>query len=391
VHPPSSATLHHMMRPLSILAPTRYPWRFNAPRTSRHHIENRRFLPLNYLSPRIEGVTLFNPWPPHRFDLIHAFNRIPLGRLPFVIGFESHLPRAFGWEHSAWFRWMTRRLATDGCRAIVAISEFARRIFLARHPDATALRGKLHVRYPNLVIPDLPDMFDPLEHGPVRLVFVGNHFARKGGCVAVTMAELAHQKGIPVELDVVSRLEMGGAIWTDPAEQEHFVRYRARLRLPNVRLHQDLPNASVLDLLRRAHFSILATFGDTFGYSALESMANGTPVIATRQGALPELITHRQNGILLDLPTTQEGEWVHLNTPDRRASAFVRHWHDEVRRLAEAALGALQETMADRTRFAAMRACARQSVQRFSADAAARFWDDFYERAVEGIVPAAES
>jgi glycosyltransferase involved in cell wall biosynthesis len=380
----------------TILAPTRYPWRFNGPSNSRHRIENRDFLPLNYLSPTIEGVTLFNPWPPRRFDLVHAFNRIPVGPRPFVIGFESHLPRAFGIEGGRWWDWMTGLLASERCRGIVAISDFSRRMFLAQHTGTTrsatvraALRGKLHMRLPNLALPPATDLVQVNHTGEIRLVFVGNHFARKGGCVAVVMAELARARGIPLVVDIVSRLEMGGAIWTDPSEAETFKPYLALLEQPNVRLHRDLANGAVLALLRRAHMSLLTTFGDTFGYSALESLANGTPVLATRQGALPEIIDHGKNGILLDLPVTSDGEWMHLGTPDRAASGFVRMWHDEVHRLAEEALAALVEASADPARMHAMRQTARHSAERFSPEHATEWWDDFYDRACTGIVPAA--
>ena len=380
----------------TILAPTRYPWRFNGPANSRHRIENRDFLPLNYLSPTIEGVTVFNPWPPRRFDLVHAFNRIPIGRCPFVIGFESHLPRAFGIEGGGWWDWMTGLLASERCRGIVAISEFSRRMFLAQHARATrsgtvraALTGKLHMRFPNLALPPEADLIQVADTDEIRLVFVGNHFARKGGCVAVVMAELARARGIPLVVDIVSRLEMGGTIWTDPSDVETFKPYRALLDQPNVRLHRDLANGAVLALLRRAHMSLLTTFGDTFGYSALESLANGTPVLATRQGALPEMIDHGDNGILLDLPITSDGEWVHLGTRDRAAPGFVRMWNDEVHRLAEKALAALVEVSADPGRMHAMRQAARRSAERFAPEEATEWWDDFYDRACVGIVPAA--
>ena len=143
----------------TILAPTRYPWRFNGPANSRHCIENRDFLPLNYLSPTIEGVTVFKPWPPRRFDLVHAFNRIPIGRCPFVIGFESHLPRAFGIEGGGWWDWMTGLLASERCRGIVAISEFSRRMFLAQHARATrsaAVRAAHHRQAPPALTRTLP-------------------------------------------------------------------------------------------------------------------------------------------------------------------------------------------------------------------------------------------
>src|SRR6266480_6214358 len=111
---------------LNILAPTRYPWMFNSPRHSKHNISIRNFLPLNYIHSSIEGVTVFNPFPLCKFDLIHAFNRIPVGVTPFVIGFESHLPRAFGREDGQLFAVLSQMLASKRCRKIVAISQFAR-------------------------------------------------------------------------------------------------------------------------------------------------------------------------------------------------------------------------------------------------------------------------
>lgn len=342
---------------------------------------------MNYLSPRLEGATIFNPLPLRRFDLIHAFNRIPLGLLPYVIGFESHLPRAFGMEGTPLWHMLTRSLASRRCRGIIAISEFARRIFLAQHGDQMPeLRDKLHVRYPNIAIPAAGDALDPADNGPIRVVFTGNHFARKGGCVAVVLAELAHQRGLPLIVDIVSKLEVGGTIWTDPTDAAVYPPYLARLGLPNVRLHQNLPNTAVQDLMRQAHFTLLPTFGDTFGFTAIESMANHTPVIATRQGALPEVISHMQDGILLDLPVTELGEWVHLGRSDRQSTQFVQIWRDEVQRLAEAALEAIVQVTADRQIMASMRRAARFSVMRFSADDANLYWDRFYDAAVEGVV-----
>jgi len=142
----------------------------------------------------------------------------------------------------------------------------------------------------------------------------------------------------------------------------------------------------VQDLMRQAHFTLLPTFGDTFGFTAIESMANHTPVIATRQGALPEVISHMQDGILLDLPVTELGEWVHLGRSDRQSTQFVQIWRDEVQRLAEAALEAIVQVTADRQIMASMRRAARFSVMRFSADDANLYWDRFYDAAVEGVV-----
>ena len=377
-----------MSQPLSILAPIRYLWKFNSPKQSRHRISVRTFLPTNYISKKIEGMTIFNPLPPRHFDLIHAFNRIPLSTLPFVIGFESHLPRGFGIENSAFFKSMTSKLASDKCRAIIAISEFARRTFIRMHqrsPYRDLLYQKIQVRLPNILIGEAPDACEPSPQEPISVVFVGNHFGRKGGCVTLRMAELAMVKRLPIAFDIISGFEVGAPSWTDPLKSGYFDRYRELLRLPNVRYHRSLPNASVLELIQRAHFAILTTFSDTFGFSAIEAMANYTPVIATRQGALPEFIEHNKNGILLDLSTDEFGEWIYLGA-DRTSENFARRHREEIERLADAALNAVERMTANGQKYRELRRNARTTaVNLFSAKDATEYWDDLYEASVRRI------
>jgi glycosyltransferase involved in cell wall biosynthesis len=44
----------------------------------------------------------------------------------------------------------------------------------------------------------------------------------------------------------------------------------------------------------------LISFEEPFGFSVIESMACGTPVIATRRGSMPELVQHGVNGALVE-------------------------------------------------------------------------------------------
>ncbi len=46
----------------------------------------------------------------------------------------------------------------------------------------------------------------------------------------------------------------------------------------------------------------LISFDEPFGFSVIESMACGTPVIATRRGSMPELVQDGVNGYLVDAP-----------------------------------------------------------------------------------------
>ena len=373
---------------LMILAPTQYPWRFNSPRVSHHTVIRRKFLPLNYLSPSLEGITFFPPFPVP--DLIHAFNRIPVSRRPFVIGFESHLPRGFGIEHTSFFKWMTRMILDDRCRGIVAISDFARRMFLhqhAGHPRLEMLRRKLFVRLPSVVMPGAPDLSVRGSLTPLRLLFVGNHFARKGGCVALRMAERALAQDIPLNIEIVSNIEVGAVSWTDPSDPSFFDRYRPLLSLPNVRLHGALPNNEVLERIRSAHFLMLPTFGDTFGYSAIEGLMQGTPVIATAQCALPEFIRDGSNGYLLNLPLTEKGEWELLGHPDRGSRAFTSAHAEAVDNLAEQALVRLEGLLARPGQHKDMIQEAYDSAGRYFGSAWADiFWDGVYGRAEQRVL-----
>ncbi|WP_174293494.1 glycosyltransferase family 4 protein [Sphingomonas bacterium] len=375
-------------RPLTILAPTRYPWRFNGPRASRHRVCNRSFVPLGRLDPRIEGVTIANPWPPRRFDLVHAFNRIPIGTTPYVIGFESHLPRAYGLEDTGYFHRLQRSLASERCRGIVAISDHALAIFRATHrgsPLAATLEAKLCRRYPNLpVAAAMPERHR--QGDAIEVAFVGNHFARKGGCVAVRLAEIAAERGLALRLTIASSLQMGGGIWTDPRRAGYFDGWRRRLDHPGITVVGPLPNAQVGALFARSDVALLASFGDTFGYGAIEAMAAGCPVVATRQGAFPEFIADGVDGVLLDLPTNGFGEWVGSSAPDRDTPAFERLFTDEVERLAEESFAAIAGLGG--AALTAMRGRAFATARRmFDAADANRFWDDYYAAAVRPASP----
>lgn len=372
-------------RRLKILAPTRYPWRFNSPRQSRHTIDIRNFIPFNKISPKLEGFTVFAASPFARYDLIHAFNRIPIGTTPFVIGCEAHLPRAFGLESSSYYRLLNRALIGDRCRRVIAISKHATKVLAKQHaddPDWNTVAAKLEIRYPNMVMPGVQnDTTSSLD--PVRLVFVGSHFGRKGGIVAVKMAEKAKAIDFPLHVTIISDLNAGGAIWTDPADRTLFEPYFKLLGLDNVAHLGSLSNAEVQKHLRSAHFSILTTFSDTFGYSAIESMAHGTPVIATKQGALLEFIEHDVNGVLLDLETNDVDEWVAI-VRDRSTPDFAQYYFAEIERLADAALASVVSLTASPDRYFQLRQCAVEAVAaRFNHIDANKYWDDLYERSLQ--------
>ncbi len=87
-----------------------------------------------------------------------------------------------------------------------------------------------------------------------------------------------------------------------PAAPE--LRYRL-LQLVSAQWREDVqfvgeePDA-LPDLFGKAAISVLPSLWEPFGMVILESMATGTPVVGTRDGAIPELISNRDVGRLFD-------------------------------------------------------------------------------------------
>jgi len=340
----------------------RYQTRFNIPKPSRHTIRPTLFFPTHRVSSHIEGVTVL--WPT-RCDLIHTINRIPIfTKKDFVISFESHLPRYFGGEKTGFFKYMRGLLASPSCRRIIAYSEFAKKIFLAAHAgtrELDALEGKLEVIYPNIILPEYNNE-SRTQKAPIRLVFVGAHFGRKGGAVAARAAELARQCRMPLHFHIISSLQAGGGVWSDPRDRAFFDPYFRLLQNDNVTFDKTLANERVIEALRGADFSILTTLSDTFGFSAIESLAVGTPVIATPQGALPEFIIDGHNGLIVPLEVNAQGEWIHGSRSDKDSEAFEAVYRNEIERMAQSLVEAVAACSSP---LATMRQNARATAEKF--------------------------
>lgn len=70
---------------------------------------------------------------------------------------------------------------------------------------------------------------------------------------------------------------------------------------PSVELVGTLDRSAVVDRLRAAAAAVVPSqCEETFGLAALEAMATGLPVVASRIGALPELVGGEDTGLLVD-------------------------------------------------------------------------------------------
>jgi len=155
----------------------------------------------------------------------------------------------------------------------------------------------------------------PFENLPITaeiadyLLFVGRIAAEKGVAEAI---DLARRVGLPLKMaakvhDATERALFEALV--KPAASDGIVDFRGEL---SAAARDPLYTAAKATLM-------LGAWPEPFGLVAIESLAAGTPVIARRSGALPEIVEHGVDGYLVDDLAEAERAVQMLSRLDRRA------------------------------------------------------------------------
>lgn len=239
----------------------------------------------------------------------HFFNSINLGGNPWVVTFETTLPR-LGDSPKFWYNIGVKKLAKCNCKKIIALSQctFDRQIdFLKRmYPQYfNAIINKMVVMHPPQAL--LIEEYSQKALDPKSLVFtiVGTDFFRKGGREILNVFSELIPLFPQLKLNIVSSLH-----YDDYASKATILDYNKAVELiekfpVNIFLYNGLPNIKVLDLLKKSHIGLLPSWGDTYGYSVLEAQASGCPVITTNLRSFPE-INNNIIGWVLKMPLNNE-------------------------------------------------------------------------------------
>jgi glycosyltransferase involved in cell wall biosynthesis len=149
--------------------------------------------------------------------------------------------------------------------------------------------------------PDLPwianipnaldfSVYPAAPHRGDYLLFVGRFNAEKGAHRAVAVAM---ETGL--QLKLIGKMR-------EPAEQEYFHEFiQPHLRDGQIEYLGEVSHGEKVELLQNARATLFPIkWEEPFGLVMIESMACGTPVIATRWGSVPEVIEHGRSGIIVD-------------------------------------------------------------------------------------------
>ncbi len=237
-------------------------------------------------------------------------------RTPFVLTAHFHPIWSIegGWTRHRLRAFYDRRLAGPIVRS-------AARVIVQTHEEERLLRS-LHLELPPLEIV-------PPGYAPAPAVAPAGTFRSQYGVAGpyvLFVGRLASNKGLLTLVEAFARLapnhpdavlvlvgEDGGMRAAVTAAAE------ARGVGDRVRLLGHVADDAVLaDGYRDARFSVLPSEYEAFGLVLLESLAQGTPVIASRVGGIPEFVPDEQAGLLVP-----PGDAAAL------AAAMERLWNDE--------------------------------------------------------------
>lgn len=226
------------------------------------------------MTPYIE-VTIERAWSvAHRFQVIHSH----LDTLSFSFARHSPVPVLHTLHGRLDLPGVPELLDEFRDIPLVAISESQRRWWPKNNWVATVHHGL------------------PLEDAP---------FSERPGRYLAFVGRIAHEKGVEAAIELARSVElplyMAAKVHEDdekrlfaavvaPAVDEGVVVFKGELATKQ----RDKLLAGALATV------LLGAWPEPFGLVAIESMATGTPVIARRAGALPEIVDHGVTGFLVD-------------------------------------------------------------------------------------------
>lgn len=368
-------------RKLRIRTARSYPVPFLIDLGQRNAVFLKR--PLTPLRRFFDCADAFGFYPEPDYDALHTINAVPLlGRAPYIITFEDYLPRVPEDRYMGRLeRFLQKRLLSDRCRALVAISEFGLRQFRWQNrdfPGRAALEAKMHLIHPAI---RLRRRAPKKRSATLKLLFVAHHFMLKGGPALMRAHERLRRAGVPVETTFVTSLRFDEHDYFGPPSRPLMERETAKLATTEgVTRLGAVPNAEVLRLMDEADFFVFPTFQDTFGFAPVEALAHGTPVLATNTCAQPEIVDDGVNGYLLPFENDEHvGKWKWLYRT--KEAGYLDAYEAATERIAGAMFERLQASFeAHPSHYEALSAGAiRQVETRFNADVARNRLEALYE------------
>lgn len=264
--------VHHDPQPPKFNLPLLNNWSLRGSWQARRKLNALKARPLDALFFHTEVISLLSIDVMRRVPTIISLDATPMNN-DTMGSYYYHQPSTGSVIDRLKFQWT--RLALHSAAAIVPWSDWARRSLI---DDYGVAAERIHIIPPGVQIDRWAVPPREVHSDPVRILFVGGDFDRKGGSLL---------------------LEAWRQHLRDRAEL-HLVTYSEISPEPGVYVYQGLqPNSPELHrLYAKADIFALPTLGDSLGIVLAEAGASGLPVVSTNMTGIPEVVWHGESGLL---------------------------------------------------------------------------------------------
>lgn len=169
------------------------------------------------------------------------------------------------------------------------------------------------------------DMVERRSRIPLRLLFVGENWQRKGGDIAVALLQGLRRRGVPAELLLLGCSPPEGTLLPEGVRVLGWVDKRTQAGQWKFR-----------ELMASAHLLVLPTRADCTPMVVCEAAAHGVPSLTSDVGGLPWMVEEGRNGRTVPLEADVD-TWVEaalqMSDPavyDELAVGSYREYHDRL-------------------------------------------------------------
>ncbi len=215
------------------------------------------------------------------YDIIHCAHCLSKNKnKPWVADIEM-IPSfsISNWNKKRGQKKVKKILLKDNCKKILPWTESVKEEILEIYPK---IKDKIEVLYP--AIPEVKNL-KKKKNKKLRIIFVSRYFDIKGGLLALETLKRLKEK-YNIESIVVSDVPK-----------------KIREKYPNIKIFGLLPKKDLFELMKDSDIFLYPSAMDTFGFSLLEAMSFGLPIVTInthRTKSRKEIVENEKTGIIFD-------------------------------------------------------------------------------------------
>jgi len=260
-------------------------------------------------------------------DLIHTSRGIiPLNKKPWIMDiehaksfFDDHKPLLSGRARSI----VRKFILSKYCKKILPHCIMSYKSLVSAFGED--IEKKLEILYPAI---EPYKLCKRRKSSNIRLLFIANKFFEKGGKEVLEAFEILSKKyDVELIFKCITPFEF----------KEKYKKYK------NIRfIEENVPRKILFsNFYATSDIFIFPSYIDTFGFSLLEAMSVGLPIVANNIFAIPEIVDDGKNGFLID---ARKYDWADNNglmkkqfliNPERRIRMYTLNKPEIVKQLIE--------------------------------------------------------